>query len=352
MLWVVPAAIAARRSAAVRPGNVVQPVPIAIAWWASLLPTAGSPCSWAKATTRLCQGRPSIVGLNASSASGRRRVSSSEEAPEHPALGAQRVRHQWMGGDREAALLVDLADRRAEAPHRLHALLEEQRDEVAAERRDLLADDHLRPVPEVTGHRPGGDRGVDPLVVRDRDDVEVGRALDEVEDRGDPVDAVRGEAVDVEIGPAEAIGHAAGSSDGDPGSSRRSGPGRRPGSPALGRGRRGRRRGLDREIGPDLEERARPLLRGVTDERLERGRERGQGGRDPLPPRALRGDGHERQATRDPAVGQPPDADRGDPGPGLHRQQGRPDRERRRRAEEAAPRSRRRRCPGRRRFPA
>src|SRR5206468_3180329 len=38
-----PASIAARRSAAVRPGNDVQPVPIAAASWLSLLPTVGRP---------------------------------------------------------------------------------------------------------------------------------------------------------------------------------------------------------------------------------------------------------------------------------------------------------------------
>ena len=245
-----------------------------------------------------------------------------------------------MGGDREAALLVDLADRRAEAPHRLHALLEEQRDEMAAEGRDLLADDHLRPVAEVAGHRPGGDRGVDPLVVGDRDDVEVGRALDEVEDRGDPVDAVRREAVDVEIGSAEALGHAAGFSDGDPGSA---------GDPGAAGAASAATPRLGREIRPDLEERARPLLRRVADERLERGRERRQGGRDPLPARALRRDGNEGQAAGDAAVGQPPDPDGRDPRPGLDRQQRRPDRERRRRAEERHLDPAARRCPGRRR---
>ena len=45
---VSPAAMAARRSAAVRPGNDVQPVPIASRAWASLLPSCGRPCASAK----------------------------------------------------------------------------------------------------------------------------------------------------------------------------------------------------------------------------------------------------------------------------------------------------------------
>ena len=65
---------------AVRPGNVVQPVPIARAAWASLLPTAAGRARAANRTTRACHGRPSVVGLNASSASGRTRGSASSRS--------------------------------------------------------------------------------------------------------------------------------------------------------------------------------------------------------------------------------------------------------------------------------
>ena len=75
--WVRPSTIARRRSSGSWPGNVVQPVPIAAAAWASLLPTVGRPCSAANRTTRPCHGRPSVVGLKASSASGRKRGSGS-----------------------------------------------------------------------------------------------------------------------------------------------------------------------------------------------------------------------------------------------------------------------------------
>ena len=77
-----------------------------------------------------------------------------------------------MGRDREAALVVDLGDRRAQRPERLDRPLDEQRQQVAAEGRDLLADDDLEPQALVAGHRPRGDGGVDALVVGDRDDVE------------------------------------------------------------------------------------------------------------------------------------------------------------------------------------
>ena len=46
-------------------------------------------------------------------------------------------------------------------------------------------------------------RRVDPLVVGDRDDVELGQALDVVEDRRDAGRAIAGEGVDVEVRAAE-----------------------------------------------------------------------------------------------------------------------------------------------------
>ena len=67
-----------------------------------------------------------------------------DEPPQDPALGAERIRYERMGGDCESALLVDLTDRgpkRAKGPH---PLFDEQREQMAAECRDLLPDDDLR----------------------------------------------------------------------------------------------------------------------------------------------------------------------------------------------------------------
>ena len=66
--------------------------------------------------------------------------------------------------------------------------------------------------PRSRAMRPPRDGRVDPLVVRDRDDVELGVALDVVEDLDDAGGPVRGERVDVQVGAAAAVsrvGHAA-----------------------------------------------------------------------------------------------------------------------------------------------
>ena len=123
-----------------------------------------------------------------------------------------------MGRDREAALVVDLGDRRAHRPERPDRLLDPQREQVAAERRDLLADDRPRRAGrDRAAIAARGERRVDALVVGDRDDVELGRPLDVVEDLDDAGRPVGGEGVDVQVGAPD----------------RRSVIGRR--SPALGR---------------------------------------------------------------------------------------------------------------------
>ena len=107
---------------------------------------SGRPCSAANRTTRPCHGRPSIVGLNASIASGRTRGSSSARRRRrtqpwaHSGYGTS----GWAGIARPPCSWIS-RDRRAEAPQRPDALLEEQREQVAAEGRDLLADDRPRP---------------------------------------------------------------------------------------------------------------------------------------------------------------------------------------------------------------
>ena len=71
-------------------------------------PTRARPCSSAKRTTRSCHGRPRAVGLKVSMRPGGRVSSaSSRRRSQHPALGAQRVGHERMGRDREAARVVD-----------------------------------------------------------------------------------------------------------------------------------------------------------------------------------------------------------------------------------------------------
>ena len=73
---------------------------------------------------------------------------------------------------------------------------------MAAEGRDLLADDDLEREAAVLRHRPGGERGIDALVVGDGDDVERPAAGDVVEDLGHGGGAVRGDRVDVQVGAA------------------------------------------------------------------------------------------------------------------------------------------------------
>ena len=68
--------------------------------------------------------------------------------------------------------------------------------------------------PAVARHRPAGERGVDPLVVGDADDVELGAPLDVVEDLDDAGRPIRGERVDVQVRATESLGHAAASRSG------------------------------------------------------------------------------------------------------------------------------------------
>ena len=182
---------------------------------------------------------------------------------------------------------------------------------MAAERRHLLADDDLGAQAAVAGDRPGRDGRVDPLVVGDRDDVEVGQALDVVEDRLDAGRAVAGERVDVEVRAAEprrGVGHAAAPSA--PGHS--SGPA--PAAPPAARGLSaalGRRYGrLGLEVRPDREEDRPPLVGGVGDEVLERGGEAGHRGRHPFAARPVGGNVDRDDLAAEPAVARPPDGHR------------------------------------------
>ena len=73
------------------------------------------------------------------------RVRLVKQAPDRSAAGAQRVGHERVGDDRDAALFVDPRHGRPERAPRPDALVDEQRDNVAAARSDLFTDD-----------RPGG----------------------------------------------------------------------------------------------------------------------------------------------------------------------------------------------------
>src|SRR6187431_1486888 len=83
---------------------------------------------------------------------------------------------------------------------------------MPTERRHLLADDDVRAQATLARDGLGRHRRVDPLVVRDRDDIEVRPGLDAVEDRRDAGRAVAGEGMDVQVGATEAgrgVGHGA-----------------------------------------------------------------------------------------------------------------------------------------------
>ena len=154
--WVVRASIAWRRSSGPRPGKVVQPVPIASAAWASLSPIAASPYSAAnrahagvaRSPERRRVERLDPVGMEA-------RIRLGQEPAEHEPLGAQRIRDERVGRDRQPAVLVDLGDRRPERAQGLDRLVDEQRQEVPAAGRDLLADDDLEPQPSIARRSSG-----------------------------------------------------------------------------------------------------------------------------------------------------------------------------------------------------
>ena len=127
-----------------------------------------------------------------------------EEATQDPALRAERERDEGVGRDGEAARLVNGQDRVPQRAVRLDRAVEVEPQQVAAERRHLLADDDIGAQAAVTGDGLGRDGRIDPLVVRDRDDIELGQPLDVVEDRLDAGRAVAGERVDVQVRAAEA----------------------------------------------------------------------------------------------------------------------------------------------------
>ena len=204
-----------------------------------------------------------------------------EQPAQHEALGAQRVRHEGMRRDREPALLVDLGDRRAHRAERLDRRLDPQREQVTAERRDLLADHDLERQAAIERHRATGERGIDALVVGDRDHVQLGVALDVVEDLDDAGGAVGRERVDVQVRAPESLGHRPPRAHGVGGRAR----GRRA-APRLA-GLRGQL-----EVRPERVEDREPLLGRGGDVPLERARLGLEVRGDALATRALGREGH------------------------------------------------------------
>ena len=172
-----------------RPGNVVQPVPIASSAWASLLPTSGRPCSSANADDAAVP-RPAerrrVERLDARPGGRRGSASSSSRRRTQPWAHSGYGTSGWAGMARPPCVV----DRRrsSSAASGSGRIGRSMNRAPAGGRRSVVTSS---PTTTSTG-RPrsraivrAATRGVDPLVVGDRDDVEVGRALDVVEDRRD-----------------------------------------------------------------------------------------------------------------------------------------------------------------------
>ena len=125
-----------------------------------------------------------------------------QETPQEGRLGAQRIGEQGMGRNGQTVLCMDLGDARAQGLPGPDRLGQEQPQEVAPSSGDLLADDDLDAQAPIEGHDLGGQRGVDPLMIGDGDDVEVRGELDTLKDLHDPGGTVRGERVDMQVRPA------------------------------------------------------------------------------------------------------------------------------------------------------
>ena len=85
--------------------------------------------------------------------------------------------------------------------------LDEQGEQVSAEGRHLLADDDLDGQAPVARDGAPGERGVDPLVVGDGDDIEIIAGRDVLDDRDHVGDTVRRDGVDMEVGATGTVRH-------------------------------------------------------------------------------------------------------------------------------------------------
>ena len=110
-----------------RPGYVVQALPIAARAWASLLPMRGRPWRPANstaATMPVLADRRGVEGLDRVRV--HRLIVVVQQPAQGPALRGQVERDERVRRDRDAALVVDRLDRPAEALERRDARLEEQ----------------------------------------------------------------------------------------------------------------------------------------------------------------------------------------------------------------------------------
>ena len=127
----------------VRPGKVVTAWPIALARWASRVPTRPGRLAREADDAARATARPSVVGLNASIASGRKSGSASSSSRAGRALAHSGYGTSgWAGSPgrpvRGSRAIVERSER-----HGLIRSLMKSAEHVAAAGRDLLADDHL-----------------------------------------------------------------------------------------------------------------------------------------------------------------------------------------------------------------
>ena len=157
------------------PGRTSSALPTAAAAWASLLPSWGRPCCAAKRDAprvAVTADRGGVEGLDARrGARGDCRRSGGRAGPRPARTGGYGTRG-WAGTARPPWSWIASMDQRRLLSGGTRSL-EEQPQEVAAAGRDLLARRRPRTArPRSAAIVPRGERGVDPLVVRDRDDVE------------------------------------------------------------------------------------------------------------------------------------------------------------------------------------
>jgi len=122
------------------------------------------------------------------------------EGPEADAAGEHR---EGMDGDRQAALLVDLADGPVQrAPHG-NGLIDEERQQVAMQGRDLAAGNHIESI--LVGQLQCLVAARQPVVIGDGDHVQVGAIPDVVEHLSDGSRPIVQGRVHVEVGFAHEI---------------------------------------------------------------------------------------------------------------------------------------------------
>src|SRR5688572_15845503 len=108
-----------------------------------------------------------------------------------------------MCGDGDPALVVDALQRFGKGPQRRYSLMNEEREHMPAPGGDLLANHQLERVGAGVMQLAGAERAVDPLVIGDGHDVEIGVLLDVIQHRLDRCGPIRVQGVEVHVGLAE-----------------------------------------------------------------------------------------------------------------------------------------------------